>query len=143
MSTRCTTHFVWDISDKPQAIIYRHTDGYPEGHGTDLYRFFKEIKDNVDDTRFGDPSYLSAKLVVWLANQFSKHYDYETKEMVPDHYLDFISVGVVQSDPGDIEYRYVVECGGQTDDDGYPPVTCEDIYMDAPVEIPKESSVSS
>jgi len=37
-------------------------------------------------------------------------YHYEPAE----NKLDFISVGVCMSDPGDIEYRYVIECGDRS-----------------------------
>lgn len=133
MSTRSTTHFVYEGETEPQAIIYRHPDGYPEGHGVDLLRFLKEIEENVLDTRFNDPSYLAARLVVWLADMFRHEYreedygwttrkGYEESFGKP-HLLNFISVGVVQKDPGDIEYRYVVECGGG----GIPTVRCMEL----------------
>lgn len=114
MSTRSTTHFVYGDSE-PEAIIYRHTDGYPEGHGVDLTtRFFADVEAQTQDTRYGDPSYLAAKLVVWLANEFATSltlHDDGTHEWGKSEMLDFISVGVMREDPGDIEYRYVVDCG--------------------------------
>lgn len=131
MSTRSTTHFVYNESDGAHnaAIIYRHTDGYPEGAGTDIYRFFEDVKSQTNDTRFGDPSYLAAKYVVWLADQFAYSYDFNGKEMkkVKKNMLDFLSVGVCSGDPGDIEYRYTVNCG-KMDEDGYPVVTCKSLY---------------
>lgn len=130
MSTRSTTHF--GREGETSAIVYRHSDGYPEGAGTDIYRFLQEVKDNVGDTRFSDPSYLAAKYVVWLAKEFAKtfvqqpngKYDYE-----PSHYLDFLSVGVVMEDPGDIEYRYRVHCDKQ-DDGGLPVVVCNKVLWE-------------
>ena len=108
MSTRSTTHFV--EGEYLDAIVYRHADGYPEGHGADLLKFFTEVADTVKDTRFYDGSYLAAKLVVWLAKQFARHYDSKKGKWVANGYLDFNSVGIVQEDPGDIQYRYVVDC---------------------------------
>lgn len=99
MSTRCTTHFRDSGSDV--AIVYRHGDGYPDGHGADLLRFLKECAE-LRDSRFNDPSYLAAKLVVWLANEFRAG---------GTTLLDFLSVGIVMSDPEDIEYMYTVDCG--------------------------------
>lgn len=102
-STRATVHFVQD--GQTRAIVYRHSDGYPEGLGADLNRFFDEVRAQTQDTRFTDPEYLAAKFVVWQAGQYA--YD-------PDKPLDFLSVGVVIRDPRDIEYRYVVFCDGGT-----------------------------
>jgi len=111
VSTRSTTHFL-DYSDVPEAIIYRHADGYPSGAGADLLRFFDEVSE-LDDTRFSDASYLAAKYVVFLAREFSVDYDWSATpaKITPKaSRLDFLSVGVVRTDPGDIEYRYVVDC---------------------------------
>jgi hypothetical protein len=105
MSTRCTIHFHGYGTPDIRAIIYRHCDGYPDGeHGVpaDLERFFKEVESQTRDTRFSDPSYLAAKFVVWQAGEFARD---------DSRPLDFLSVGVVMQDPGDIEYRYHVTCG--------------------------------
>lgn len=124
MSTRATIHFQYPKQKKPVAIVYRHGDGYPDGLGADLQAFFKEVRENVKDLRFDDPSYLAAKWIVWDAKQHAIHYDWSSKagnepKETPAHFLDFLSVGVVMTDPGDIEYRYHVIC------DGTPTVTCE------------------
>lgn len=111
MSTRSTTHFVDKLGDPPKAIIYRHADGYPTGAGADIYAFLKEVAENVQDTRFDDASYLAAKYVVFLAREFSVDYDFSVSPMVTKPKaspLDFLSVGVMQDDPGDIEYRYTI-----------------------------------
>lgn len=115
MSTRCTVHFTnptW--STGPEAIIYRHSDGYPETMVPDLAEFFDAVKAQTHDTRFGDPSYLAAKYVVWLASQFAVKYSFPDGKFTttPTAPLDFLSVGVMQKDPLDIEYRYVVKCLG-------------------------------
>lgn len=117
MSTRSTTHFVYGLKAKPEAIIYRHSDGYPEAAGKDLLRFLMEVAETVQDTRFTDASYLAAKYVVFLAREFSVEYDWSTDPMTTKpkaSRLDFISVGVVNEDPGDIEYRYIVDCDDQS-----------------------------
>ena len=99
MSTRATVHFQQNGRD--EAIVYRHYDGYPGANGleSDLKRFFKDVEAQTSDTRFDDPSYLAAKFVVWQAAQYAK-----TEK------LDFLGVGVVLEDPGDIEYRYILAC---------------------------------
>jgi hypothetical protein len=111
MSTRSTTWFVSGDTSRPEAKVYRHADGYPEGHGRDLQRFFGDVADQTRDTRFDDPSYLAAKLIVWLAREFATSYDGGKRTSHADtRPLDFLSVGVVQDDPGDVEFVYVVDC---------------------------------
>ncbi len=129
MSTRSTASFVYPGShDKPEAIIYRHSDGYPEAAGVDLKRFIQEVSE-LPDSRFSDPSYLAAKYVVWLAGMFNKYGS-------TDNPMDFISVGVVSQNPGDIEYRYVVECNSDFGGEDTPEVTCYDVYSNTEVPIP-------
>lgn len=101
MGTRATVHFKYVDEEKPEAIVYRHGDGHPDGLGKDLYRFLEDVKNQCADTRFNDPSYLAAKYVVWQAGEYSKD---KTKP------LDFLSVGVVLEDPDDITFRYTLHC---------------------------------
>ena len=101
MSTRATVHFQYN--GETAAIVYRHSDGYPEGLGEDLKKFFKDVQNQTSDTRFDDPSYLAAKFVVWQAAQYARD------KAKP---LEFLSVGVILEDPGDIRYRYLLECSG-------------------------------
>jgi hypothetical protein len=125
VSTRSTTHFVYP-GEPTEAIIYRHSDGYPEGAGKDLVRFL-EITSELPDPRHGDPSYLAAKYVVYLASLFAK-----------DDILDFLSVGVMREDPTDIEYRYVVTAGNPATLQAYE-VSCsypDNVWTETPVEIP-------
>ncbi len=130
MSTRSTTHFVHG-SEKPHAIIYRHGDGYPEGAGIDIRRFLEECS-QLKDTRFGDPSYLAAKYVVFLADMFNHNWEFDDNnkmiEVKPKSRLEFISVGVQMTDPMDIEYRYVIDCGRIVN--GLPTVTCYEVDFD-------------
>lgn len=121
MSTRSTTHFV--EHGHTRAIVYRHSDGYPEGHGADLRQFFDAIEAQTADHRYDDPSYLAAKLVVWLADRFARRYDTATGEWIRSEPLDFLSVGVCLTDPGDIEYLYEIDCG-VLGADGRPEVRC-------------------
>ena len=97
MSTRATVHFQYQKKDV--AIVYRHPDGYPDGLGKDLQAFF-DVCETLRDPRFGDPSYLAAK---WVVHDSARYADDNSP-------LEFLSVGVVLKDPGDIEYRYLVEC---------------------------------
>ena len=129
MSTRCTLHFGY--GDKPAAIIYRHSDGYPDGVLPDLERFFADVEAQTKDTRFDDPTYLAAKFVVWQANDYvvaARKYPWRKGETV--HMLDFLSVGVMLRDPGDIEYRYLINCG-QHDAKERPTITVVDLHAAA------------
>lgn len=117
MSTRATVHFQYN--GKTEAIVYRHTDGYPEGLGEDLKQFFADVETQCSNgyggTRFNDPTYLAAKFVVWQAMQYA-----ENKEKP----LDFLSIGVMMEDPYDIAYRYLLECSTRTP----PKIKVENIY---------------
>lgn len=129
MSIRCTTHFVMGKEDnKPEAIVYRHTDGYPEEAGMDLLEFLEQCG-KLKHPRFTDPSYLAAKYVVFLADKFNfKYRGPEFEQVRAESKLDFLSVGICREDPLDIEYRYVVDSGEFVD--GRPKVTCYEVQCD-------------
>jgi hypothetical protein len=111
MSTRCTIHFEY-APGQTDAIVYRHGDGYPDAVLPDLEKFFAAVEEQTKDTRFGDPSYLAAKFIVWQASRLLRGYDSATGEPRPSQPLDFIGVAPVLHDPGDIEFRYHVLCTG-------------------------------
>lgn len=100
MSTRCNIHFTYNGSI--EANVYKHCDGYPDAMVAVLEKFFADVEEQTSDTRFGDPSYLAAKYVVWQAGVYAA-------DVAP---LDFIGVGVTTEDAGDGAYVYTVECGG-------------------------------
>lgn len=133
MSTRSTTHFTFgqQAGAHSEAIVYRHSDGYPDCMLPALTEFFEAVEAQTSDTRFTDPSYLAAKWVVWLADQYTNHQVWNGKDYTPvkGDMLDFLGVGVVTEDPDDIEYRYTVHCD-QKDDAGRPVVTFEDLCGD-------------
>ena len=130
MSTRSTTHFTDGDVEKPVAIIYRHSDGYPEGAGVDIHKFLDECG-KLDDPRFSDPCYLAAKYVVFLADMFNTRYDASTGTTQRcNSRLEFLSVGVMATDPGDIEYRYVVNCNVNCNESGRPTVKCYAVEFD-------------
>lgn len=114
MSTRCTIHF-GHKRGQSTAIVYRHSDGYPSGMGADFTTFFDAVEAQTNDTRYSDPSYLAAKFVVWLAGEFAISGKFVGDEYVSESHrveapLRFLSVGILDRDPGDIEYRYWVIC---------------------------------
>ena len=120
MSTRSTTKFGQDAptGQKPEAIVYRHSDGYPDAMIPALEDFFDTVEKETKDWRYNDATYLASKWLVWLAREFSTPFekDSETGEYgynldSPKRgSLDFLSVGIVQEDPGDIEYSYWLDC---------------------------------
>lgn len=113
MSTRCMIHFCRE-NGEIEANIYRHSDGYPDGVLPDLKRFFKAVKEHCgNDTRFGDPSYLAAKFVVWQANENVQPFSFE-KDDKPRERLNFLSIGISKEDHGDVEYIYDVICSDRT-----------------------------
>lgn len=128
MGTRTNIHFM--EGDRMVANVYRHFDGYPDGVLPDLETFFKEVKDNVTDTKFGDAEYLAAKYVVWQAKQNASTYDIKKGKRTPnDSYLDFLSLGVCIEDHGDIEFIYEINSDtGMRDDSGYPAVRWRSTY---------------
>ena len=119
MSTRAIVHFMQN--GEIEARIYRHSDGYPEGLGQDLVAFLQELKDNVRDNRFNDAGYLAAK---WVVRDATYNRQYANGE---PHDLNFLGVGVVSADPGDIEYRYE-GMGDDYDANGLPKVMVYDVY---------------
>jgi hypothetical protein len=113
MSTRCNIHFA-DANGRVEANIYRHSDGYPEGVLPDLEEFFTAVEAQTSDTRYSDPSYLAAKFVVWQAGEYAKlaAYNFMTGEQGEVKPLDFLSVGIMNTDAGDGEYVYTLTCKG-------------------------------
>ena len=43
MGTRSLTTFNEDHTDEEIVVLYRQMDGYPEGHGIDLFRFLNNM----------------------------------------------------------------------------------------------------
>jgi len=117
MSTRCTTHFKY--GKETEAIIFRHTDGYPSVAGAELKKFLQRCK-ALPDSRLNDASMLAARYVVFLAEQFAVNYIANGTEPKADR-LDFISVRVLMRDTDDVAYRYEVDCA-KIGPDGLPKV---------------------
>lgn len=122
MSTRCVINFTRGQSIA--AKVYRHYDGYPDGAGgvvSSLAKFFSDVEKQTHDTRFNDPSYLAAKFVVWQANEYSQKRDSKTGKLKKGKMLDFLGIGIVMANAGDIEYEYFVDCS-RRDAKGWPMV---------------------
>jgi hypothetical protein len=129
MSTRAVVNFyeTWNGGEKHlRAKIYRHGDGNPDGLGKDLREFLKIVKKTLKDTRFNDASYLAAKWVVHDAERMAKYrtFDYTSGERLPvTNPLDFLSVGIIMENPGDIDYEYDVVCEGGIEKEIMPKIT--------------------
>ena len=143
MGTRCNIRF--NEGSLRCANIFRHWDGYPgrvskgvqTEHGVlgDLLEFFRELKDNVADRRFGEADCLAAKFVVWQAKKSATEriigFD-ETgnpEKGVP-HYLDFLNVAPVLKDAPDGEYLYEVDCE-KRDTEGFPAIRWKPSYPES------------
>lgn len=129
MSTHATFRFV-DSDGTCYATIYRHSDGYLEHGGRDIFRFFDAVREQTGDTRFSDPSYLSAKYVVFLAEMFSYTYDLQEHgwAKTKNQPLDFLSVGMVPEGMNCGEsYRYTIHASSDWGSDSDPEVTYQ--YM--------------
>lgn len=108
MSTRSTVHFVsseWDESH----IVYVHHDGYPSYRGKQIMDFLRTVRDEITDSRMGDAGRLAAKFVVYMFNDYYQHAK-ESDYREAEHLMQTISVNLCNEDPGDIEYRYIVNC---------------------------------
>jgi len=120
MSTRCQIEFssIWENDKKEKksesVLVYRHSDGYPEGVIPDLKKFLKWLGGRVEDLE-----YTAANFIYWSKRNFEERY-YNTswgggkdkKWSVPQ---DFNSVllmgfGICEKDGfhGDIAYFYNV-----------------------------------
>ena len=119
MSTRSQWSF--RENGKQIALIYKHSDGYPDGFhgGFALWKRFtdKIVKDAVTSNygyRFDCAEYLAARFVVFLAA-------YENKE----NNLAFGGIGISKELHGDIEYLYEIDC----DSSLVPVLHCKSIYV--------------
>jgi hypothetical protein len=118
MGTRCSINFYNHGSDEPDAIIFRHWDGYPSAAGQSIVDFFDAIDvQAADDRRYNDATILASRFVVHLAREFARgprdpdNGDWEYVSHADERPLDFLSVRVMREEAGDIEFRYRVQCG--------------------------------
>ena len=107
MSTRSQWSF--RENGKQIALIYKHSDGYPDGEhgGFAVWQRFvdKVIKDcaaGFGGNRFDDAEYLAARFVYFLLRWEN---GYEN--------LNTLGVGVSKDLHGDIEYLYEIDCDGK------------------------------
>lgn len=120
MSTRCQIAFVEfqgaDI-DSPQALIYRHSDGYPSGVLPDIMPFLGWWNERRG---VNDIEYCSARLLQYLCNKYDGYRLEMSKEF--KHLKDDIEEqkgftgelghGICKGYHSDIEYLYVIHPQG-------------------------------
>ena len=103
-----------------EAMIYRHSEGYPSGVQDDLAKFFAQVEHDTDDNRFRHPEYLAAKFLVWAVAVMREHMKLFRIEGEKDGPLNFLSYGVAKRSHCDVSYEYFVDCSSLVD--GHPRV---------------------
>lgn len=96
------------ITKKWQALIYRHSDGYPDSVVPDILPFIEAFKEKRNDTE-----YLAACLVAYLKNwhcgqSFYKNGD-EQNIKINNFETDVLCHGISKVIHMDIDYYYVVD----------------------------------
>lgn len=118
MGTRSLTHFI-DADGEAVATIYRNWDGYPECAGQDLLDFLKLQAKARTGSRIGDPPYLAARYVAFLADgyRYRPYTDDGKRGKRSRNVTDFLSVGILAPGETDAwsEYRYNVHADGSVD----------------------------
>ena len=112
-----STHAMVNFCEYNEVIakLYVHFDGYPSGLGKDLIQFFNDVKNNVKDTRFSDPSYLASKFIIWQAIQ-----DMKIKQYQEPSYLNVSGPGIIVKDDTSVDFVYNIDCSKFDSNDGFP-----------------------
>ena len=125
MSTRCQIEFtsIWENEKKEKKtesiLVYRHSDGYPEGVIPDLKKFLKWLGGRIEDLE-----YTVADFIYWSKRNFEERYYYKEwggekhkngktkKWSAPQDFnsILLIGFGICEKDDfhGDIKYFYNV-----------------------------------
>ena len=120
MSTRCQIG-VYDEPIKSNkdlenhiALIYRHSDGYPEGDSgviADLLPFLKWF----ENERGFDVEYIAARLLQYMCNKYDDHgkeWDKKAGREIDEKALTgLLGHGICNALHGDIEYFYAISEG--------------------------------
>lgn len=109
MSTRCQIGFMSEEDTnpkKPQILIYRHSDGYPDGIKPAMGEFFPKF---LRERGAGDTEYMGAQ---FLAYMISEHQNW-AKSLDTPRSIDtwmFLGYGICGDKKfhGDIEYYYSI-----------------------------------
>ena len=102
MGTRSLTTFKEDYTDEEIVVLYRQMDGYPEGHGIDLFRFLNNMnmvngmKPQEKRKTSNGMSCLAAQMIAYFKDEPGGFYLYRAdtrdigEEYVYTIYLDFV-----------------------------------------------------
>ena len=118
MSTRCHIAIYTSKgaakSDNHHALLYKHSDGYPEGMLPILEPFLKQFK---EVRGMGDTEYLAAWTLHALMKESLQH-SMETRkylieqhggcETIPENGMQGVGFGICAQMHGDIEYIYKI-----------------------------------
>jgi len=107
MSTRCQIG-IYDSKEKKlkdfKVLLYRHSDGYPEGVLPDIEPFLKWWK---DQRGLDDSEYVGARLLQFMCNQNDGHGNGLEKIMGKNtDYTGIYGYGICKGFHSDIEYFY-------------------------------------
>jgi len=116
MSTRCQIAFYDDVEEKDlnnfKALIYRHSDGYPEEPGVlpDLKDFFVRW---IKTKRLNDMEYTAARCLQFLTNLYDAQVDLGAmkKKLIEAMYPGGVvstGYGICDDFHGDIEFLYTI-----------------------------------
>ncbi len=110
MSTRCQIGFYQpktkDLNNF-EALIYRHSDGYPEGVLPEIVPFLERWK---KDRGLEDSEYASARLLQHLCNDYDGRMEVIEKRHGNNRmvFAGILGYGISKEFHGDIEYHYAV-----------------------------------
>ena len=90
-----------------EALLYRHSDGYPSGVLPDIMPFLAFWKKNRG---MDDVEYLSARLLQYLCNEYDGMM--EELEKGKKIYTGILGNGISKDFHGDIEYLYAISPEG-------------------------------
>ena len=118
MSTRCQIGFYSERPTKEnlnnwESLIYRHSDGYPEGVIPDIQPFLEWWSQHRG---LANVEYASARLLQWMCNQYDEAGDYWDKQanrpITPREFTGELGHGICNQFHWDIEFYYVIYPNG-------------------------------
>ena len=108
MSTRSQIGFYEKAEtplDKFEALLYRHSDGYPEGVLLDILPFLSWWR---KARGIGDLEYCSARLLQYLCNEYDKETKKWGSKIEAEGFTGTLGHGVCRAFHWDIEYFYKI-----------------------------------
>lgn len=115
MSTRCQIGFYGGakvVIGKPEALVYRHSDGYPSGVLPDIMPFLAWW---AKGRGISDIEYVSARLLQYLCNEYDgrgSQWASEEEKASVKQFTGTLGHGISANFHGDIEYVYAIHAEG-------------------------------